>query len=69
MLSCPAGALEHAGQTALVMKLYEGGSLAAVLEASGGLPLPRVLRYGVQVARALVSLHEQQAAVLDLKPV
>ena len=25
------GAVEHAGQTALVMKLYEGGSLAALL--------------------------------------
>jgi serine/threonine protein kinase len=33
-----------------------------------GLPLPQTLRHSVQVARALVSLHTQGAAVLDLKP-
>ena len=32
-----------------------------------GLPLPQTLRHSVQVARALVSLHTQGAAVLDLK--
>ena len=62
------GAIEHAGQAALVMKLYEAGSLATIMEATGGkgLPLRHGLRYAVQIARSLVSLHDHKAAVLDL---
>ena len=41
-----------------------------MLEAKGGKgpPLPQALRYGVQVTWGLASLHDQNVAVLDLKP-
>eukprot|EP01051_Picozoa_sp_SAG22_P007250 SAG22_NODE_503_length_9694_cov_13.573736_6_plen_274_part_00 len=60
------GALEHDGETCLIMQLYDG-SLADLLEG-GQLPVEQSLRYGVQVARALASVHRQGHAVLDLKP-
>jgi serine/threonine protein kinase len=61
------GALVHDGQTCLIMKLYQC-SLAQRLEAQGAMPPKQVLRYAVQIVRALKSVHEHGAVVLDLKP-
>eukprot|EP01052_Picozoa_sp_SAG31_P048611 SAG31_NODE_10246_length_1164_cov_421.495775_1_plen_310_part_10 len=61
------GVLQHAGQTCMVMKLYQH-SLADRLERDGKQPLKEALGYAAQIARALKSVHSQGVAVLDLKP-
>ena len=61
------GSTQHNGQACMVMKLY-AGSLADRLEKDGALPRDAMLRYAVQIACALDSVHSQGGAVLDLKP-
>eukprot|EP00232_Nephroselmis_pyriformis_P003575 CAMPEP_0182907986 /NCGR_PEP_ID=MMETSP0034_2-20130328/34901_1 /TAXON_ID=156128 /ORGANISM="Nephroselmis pyriformis, Strain CCMP717" /LENGTH=259 /DNA_ID=CAMNT_0025044077 /DNA_START=1 /DNA_END=777 /DNA_ORIENTATION=+ len=58
------------GHICLVMKLYKGGSISAALERGGscGLPLETALRYGRDVARAMMGLHREGIIMGDLKP-
>jgi serine/threonine-protein kinase len=51
----------------LVMELLEGETLAQRL-AKGALPLPQVLRYGIEIAEALDRAHRQGVTHRDLKP-
>ncbi len=51
----------------LVMEYLEGQTLAARLE-KGPLPLPEVLRYGVEMANALDCAHRNGIVHRDLKP-
>jgi Tol biopolymer transport system component len=55
------------GDDYIVMELLDGDSLADRL-AKGPLPLPEVLKYGVQVAEALGKAHQQGVIHRDLKP-
>jgi Tol biopolymer transport system component len=55
------------GTEYLVMELLEGETLAARLE-KGPLPIPQVLRLGVEVADALDKAHRQGIVHRDLKP-
>jgi serine/threonine protein kinase/photosystem II stability/assembly factor-like uncharacterized protein len=57
---------ETAGELYIVMELVEGKSLRA-LSANGGLPAESVLRYGVQIASALVRAHGKGIVHRDLK--
>jgi eukaryotic-like serine/threonine-protein kinase len=51
----------------LVIEHLEGQSLAERLKA-GALPLDQVLRYGIEVARALHAAHQEGIVHRDLKP-
>src|SRR6267154_4692855 len=51
----------------LVMEYLEGETLAKLLE-KGPLPLPQVLKYGVEIADALDKAHRQGIVHRDLKP-
>jgi len=57
----------HDGTDFLVMELLEGETLAHRLER-GPLPLPEVLRYGVEIAGALDVAHRGGIVHRDLKP-
>ena len=83
---CGAGACELLGTTELspapgaplcfciVMKLYDGGSLADLLEKEGPLERARATRYAAQLCRAVAKLHRSEehggAGILlrDIKP-
>jgi serine/threonine-protein kinase len=58
---------EHDGTAYLVMEYLEGQTLADRL-GSGPLPLPQVLRYGVEIAEALSAAHRHGIVHRDLKP-
>ncbi len=51
----------------LVLELLEGETLAARLER-GPLPLPQVLRFGIEIADALEAAHRKGIVHRDLKP-
>ena len=51
----------------LTMELIEGASLDHVV-TPGGLPVPRVLDLGIELADALVAAHEKGIVHRDLKP-
>ncbi|GAB2284924.1 hypothetical protein Dimus_019377 [Dionaea muscipula] len=57
------------GKISIVMKFYEGsvGDKMARLE-EGKLSLPDVLRYGANLAKAVMELHSKGMLVLNLKP-
>jgi eukaryotic-like serine/threonine-protein kinase len=55
------------GTDYLVMELLEGETLASRL-TRGALPLEQTLRYGVEVADALVAAHHRGIVHRDLKP-
>ncbi len=59
--------LYDVGDNYLVMELLEGETLAERL-TRGPLPLPAVLRYGMQIADALDKAHRQGVIHRDLKP-
>src|SRR6185436_18852596 len=55
------------GENFLVMELLEGETLAARIDR-GAMPLEQVIRYGIDVARALDVAHRQGIVHRDLKP-
>jgi predicted Ser/Thr protein kinase/WD40 repeat protein len=55
------------GPNYLVMELVEGETLASRLK-KGALPIGEVLRYGAQIADALVEAHSKSITHRDLKP-
>lgn len=59
--------LYDVGDNYIVMELLEGDSLADRL-VKGPLPLPEVLKYGVQIAEALGKAHREGVVHRDLKP-
>jgi serine/threonine protein kinase len=59
---------EHAGRYAIVMECVPGGSLRALLDTAGQLPLDRVLAIGLELADALSRAHHLGIIHRDLKP-
>ncbi len=57
---------EADGKLYIVMELIEGKSLRE-LSAEGGIPHESVLRYGIQIARALARAHDRNVVHRDLK--
>jgi len=57
---------EASGELYIVMELIEGEPLSRLI-AKGSLPVESVLRYGVQVARALAHSHGRNIVHRDLK--
>ncbi|KAJ4957898.1 hypothetical protein NE237_025009 [Protea cynaroides] len=57
------------GKICIAMKFYEGtvGDKMARLKGSK-LPLPDVLRYGIDLAQGILELHSQGILILNLKP-
>jgi tRNA A-37 threonylcarbamoyl transferase component Bud32 len=52
----------------LVMRWYDGGSLADAIAAEGPLEIERVLRLGVRLTAALAEAHGRSVVHRDLKP-
>jgi Tol biopolymer transport system component/predicted Ser/Thr protein kinase len=59
--------LHDVGDNFLVMELLEGETLASRIDR-GPMPLEQVIRYGIDVARALDVAHRQGVVHRDLKP-
>jgi serine/threonine-protein kinase len=58
---------ETDGHAYIAMELIAGNSLDKLIP-SGGLPLEEILRYGLQIADALVHAHQRGIIHRDLKP-
>ncbi|OMO61666.1 hypothetical protein CCACVL1_23343 [Corchorus capsularis] len=57
------------GKFCIIMKFYEGSVGDKMTRLKGGkLPLPYVLRYGINLAQAVLELHSKGILVLNLKP-
>ena len=56
------------GQLFLAMEFLDGKPLGKILEATGPLPLVRIVHIAAQIARALAAAHEEGIAHRDLKP-
>ncbi|XP_057968565.1 E3 ubiquitin-protein ligase KEG-like [Malania oleifera] len=57
------------GKVCIAMKIYEGSLGDHMAHLKGGkLPLPDVLRYGIQLAKGILELHSIGVLVLNLKP-
>ncbi|KAI3970233.1 hypothetical protein MKX01_023880 [Papaver californicum] len=57
------------GKICIVMKFYEGSVGDRMARLKGGrLPLPDVLRYGIELAQGIRELHLKGILVLNLKP-
>ena len=52
----------------IVMEFVDGPSLQEKIDQTGGLPLEKVLRIGMQTARGLSEAHEQGLVHRDIKP-
>jgi len=59
---------ETDGQLFLTMELLRGRTLTDVLNQSGRLELPRIVRIATQVTRALAAAHSEGVVHRDLKP-
>src|SRR5436305_6056860 len=59
--------LHDVGDNFLVMELLDGETLASRIDR-GPLPLEQVIRYGIDIARALDVAHRQGVVHRDLKP-
>ena len=57
---------EFGGELYMVMELIEGQTLSALIGGTG-LAVPSILRYGVQIARALAHAHSRSIVHRDLK--
>lgn len=58
---------EHEGQAYLAMELVDGQPLNELIPPATGLPVDRLLEYGVQVSDALAHAHERGVLHRDLK--
>ena len=57
------------GKMCIVMKLYKESMAALVRrQPDGRLPIHEVRRYGGEICKAIVELHEQSVILQDLKP-
>ena len=56
------------GKPFMVMDYFERGSIAQMIERSGPLPVPDVLRIGVKLAGALATAHQLGIVHKDIKP-
>ncbi len=56
------------GMTYQVMELIDGVTLKEVVKKTAPLPIERVIRIGLQIARALVAAHSKGIVHRDLKP-
>ena len=59
--------IEHDGQPLLAMEYVEGETLARRLKA-GPMPVDDALRYGAEIADALVEAHAKRVVHRDIKP-
>ncbi|KAL5825205.1 hypothetical protein ACOSQ3_021268 [Xanthoceras sorbifolium] len=57
------------GRICIAMKFYEGSVGDRIAHLKGGkLPLPDILRYGIELAKGILELHSIGLLVLNLKP-
>ena len=59
---------EIAGQPFIVMQLVAGESLQQKLDRGGSLPVPEVVRIGMQIASGLAAAHARGLVHRDIKP-